>query len=48
MLIPEQGTEQGEAQEPAPRPVIVELLVASAPEGKPPILCITIIYAIFL
>jgi hypothetical protein len=35
VLIPEQGTEQGEAQEPDPEPVIVELPTAPAPEGKP-------------
>ena len=34
MLIQEQGTEQGEAQEPAPKPVAEELPAASASEGK--------------
>jgi hypothetical protein len=35
VLIPEQGTEQGEAQEPDPKPAIEELPTAPAPEGKP-------------
>jgi hypothetical protein len=34
VLIPEQGTEQREAQEPAPEPVIEELPTAPAPKGK--------------
>jgi hypothetical protein len=34
VLIQEQGTEQGEAQEPAPKPVAEELPAASASEGK--------------
>jgi hypothetical protein len=35
MLIQEQGTEQGEAQEPAPELVIEELPTALVPKGKP-------------
>jgi hypothetical protein len=35
VLILEQGTEKGEAQESAPEPVIEELPAAPVPEGKP-------------
>jgi hypothetical protein len=35
MMIPEQGVEQEEVQEPAPKPVVDELPAPPAPEGKP-------------
>jgi hypothetical protein len=35
VLVPEKETEQGEAQEPAPKPIIEELPTTPAPEGKP-------------
>jgi hypothetical protein len=35
MLIQAQGTEQGEAQELTPEPIIEELPAAQASEGKP-------------
>jgi hypothetical protein len=48
MLISEQGVVPEEVQDPAQETATEDLPAASALEGKPPVLCITIIYATLL
>jgi hypothetical protein len=47
VLIPEQGVTQEEVQEPTPEPTTEDLPAASAFEGKPWFLCITIYICYF-
>jgi hypothetical protein len=48
VLIPEQGVDQEEAQEPAPEPATEDLPAASAFEGKPRFYVQSFIYATLL
>jgi hypothetical protein len=47
MLIPEKGVTQEEVQELAPEPATEDIPAASAFEGKPRFLCITIYICYF-